>query len=376
MTRFGFLSTYPPTRCGLATFTESLAAALRGHPDSLIVRALDGPAPRQRPIVGASALVVDDLIAGDRASIARSARTLNSCDIVVVQHEYGIYGGPDGDEVLRVLSAVAVPTIVVLHTVLPAPTPHQREVLERVCSRSSAVVVMTEAARSILAGGYTVDMARVRVIPHGVSARVEAPVRDEHAVQQVLTWGLIGPGKGLEWSIRAMARLGDLPGQRRYTVVGQTHPKVLASSGDGYRDSLTELVAELGLQDTVTLDAQYYDAARLAATVAAADVVVLPYDSRVQVTSGVLVEAVAAGIPVVATAFPHAVELLSAGAGIVVPHEDPTAIARALRRILGDAEVAERMRAASSTVARGLTWVEVAEQYSALAARVVRTRAA
>lgn len=378
MTRFGFLSTYPPTRCGLATFTEALAGAVGdvGQVPSRIVRVLDAPEPPHRVIAGAPSAVVDDLVGGDHRSIARVSRTLNACDVAVVQHEYGIYGGEDGDEVLAVLGALTVPSIVVLHTVLPSPTEHQQEVLERVCSLASAVVVMTEAAHSILAATYLAPMERVSVIPHGVAIRAAAPVHHDNAVKQVLTWGLIGPGKGLEWAIRAMAELRGLTPMPHYTIVGQTHPKVLAHDGDVYRERLTRLVAELGLEDAVTLDAEYYDLPRLAATVAAADVVVLPYDSRVQVTSGVLVEAIAAGIPVVATEFPHAVELLAGGAGIAVRHEDPSAIADALRTVLGQSAVADRMSAAAALTSHSLTWTEVAGEYRLLAGRLLGVRAA
>jgi glycosyltransferase involved in cell wall biosynthesis len=377
MTRFGFLSTYPPTRCGLATFTESLVTALAaGHPTPRIVRALDAGDPPLPVLVGAHGTVVDELVTGDAASIVRAARALNACDVAVVQHEYGIYGGPDGDEVLQVLAALSVPSIVVLHTVLPEPTAHQRLVLEQVCALATAVVVMTESAGAILTAGYAVDMRRVSLIPHGVSVRAAGPVHHENPVKQVLTWGLIGPGKGLEWSIRAMAELTDLDPRPRYTVVGQTHPKVLAHAGEAYRDSLTALVRDLGLVDSVSLDARYYDAGRLASTLAAADVVVLPYDSRVQVTSGVLTEAIAAGIPVIATAFPHAVELLRAGAGIVVPHENPEAIADALRTVLGRQDVADRMRTAAALGTHSLTWREVADQYGLLAGRLLTARAA
>jgi glycosyltransferase involved in cell wall biosynthesis len=379
MTRFGFLSTYPPTRCGLATFTQSLAGAIAagGRSDARIVRVLDAPAPRQPMIIGTEPLIVADLVAGNRASIARTIAALNAVDVAVIQHEYGIYGGDDGDDVLAVASALLVPNITVLHTVLPMPTAHQKEVLESVCRLASAVVVMTEAAHSILAAGYAVDLGKVTVIPHGVALLADAPVHHDAPVKQILTWGLIGPGKGLEWSIRAMAQLADLTPAPRYTVVGQTHPKVLAHAGESYRNALTALIDELGLAGTVTLDDEYYDAERLMAAVSAADAVVLPYDSRVQVTSGVLVEAIAAGVPVVATAFPHAIELLADGAGIVVPHEDPSAIASALRTVLFETDAAERRRAAVAAVrAKSRTWSSVASEYLLLADRLLTAEAA
>ena len=213
------------------------------------------------------------------------------------------------------MHAVRVPIIAVLHTVLAHPTAGQRSVLERVGALATSLVVMTETARTLLLRHYAVPSSKVVLIPHGIHEARVAPPQHERG-RNVLTWGLIGPGKGIEWGIRAMGHLKDPTA--RYTVLGQTHPKVLAFEGERYRDHLRAVIDELDLADTVTLDDRYLDADGLALAVAAADVVLLPYDSREQVTSGVLVEALAAGLPVVATAFPHAVELLDRGPGIVV----------------------------------------------------------
>ena len=151
----------------------------------------------------------------------------------------------------------------------------------------------------------------------------------------ILSWGLLGPGKGIEWGIRALAESPGIEPRPRYVIAGQTHPKVLLDSGEAYRESLLELARTLGVAEDVESDGRYRDADELAELVAEADAVLLPYDSREQTTSGVLVEAVAAGKPVIATRFPHAVELLAGGAGILVDHESPSGIAVALATILG-----------------------------------------
>jgi glycosyltransferase involved in cell wall biosynthesis len=367
VTHYGFLSTYPPTRCGLATFTEALAGALTvDSPDTAaIVRVLEAPDDAQPRGIRASVRVAADLVARDRRSMADAVASLDECDVAVVQHEYGIYGGQDGDEILDVLAAVTTPTIVVLHTVLPAPTSHQRLVLERVCALATSVVVMTSGARDILTEHYAVDAADVHVIPHGV-ANLALEAGGPHLRKRILTWGLISPGKGIEWGIRAIAQLGDLDHEVEYVVAGQTHPKVLAHAGESYRTGLTDLIGELGIQSSVHLDGRYLDAGELALLVASADVVLLPYDSRDQATSGVLAEAVAAGIPVVATGFPHAVELLAGGAGIVVAHEDPQSMASALRAILTADDVARRMREVALRAASKTSWPAVADRYRLL----------
>lgn len=377
MTHFGFLSTFPPTRCGLATFTESLSDALvrDGDEDGTIVRALEHPEARARRRPRARSRVRTDLIADDRLSTMRSIMALNACDIAIVQHEYGIYGGDDGDQVVDVLAGVKVPTIVVLHTVLVSPTPHQRQVLTEVCRLASSVVVMTAHARDNLAVHYAVDLARVHVIPHGVK-HVRLSESAPHTGRRVLTWGLLSPGKGVEWGIRALAQLTDLTPPVQYVVAGQTHPKVLAQAGERYRDSLAQLARELDVEPSVRIDGHYLGQKQLAALIASADVVLLPYDSVDQATSGVLAEAVAAGVPVVATAFPHAVELLSGGAGTVVAHRDPEAIAGALREILTGSAVADRMREAALRETNETTWTAVADRYRTLSAGLLAAQAA
>jgi glycosyltransferase involved in cell wall biosynthesis len=192
----------------------------------------------------------------------------------------------------------------------------------------------------------------------------------------VLTWGLISPGKGLEWGIRAIAELGELASPVEYVIAGQTHPKVLALEGERYREALQRLIADLGLDDTITMDDRYLDAAQLADLVTTADVVLLPYDSRDQATSGVLVEAIAAGVPVVATGFPHAVELLGGGAGLIARHGDPESMAAAIRSIVETEETARRMHEAALRDAHDSSWPVVGERYRELADRIAEARAA
>lgn len=367
MTGFSFLSTYPPTRCGLATFTESLATAIvgPGDPDARVVRMMDELAQPATPAIGTRTSIVRELSSVGTASddaVRDAAASLSCADVAIIQHEYGIFGGPDGSDVVRVMELLTVPSVVVLHTVLDAPTADQRSVLDQVLLLAGVVVVMTTTARQRLHDHYTADMRKVSVIPHGVRAWTTdpGPVR---GVRSILTWGLIGPGKGIEHAIRAMAALAVTDAGARYIVAGQTHPKVVARDGEAYRDSLHDMVAELGLEDRVRIVGGYLDAAQLAVLVGSADVILLPYDSRDQVTSGVLVEAIAAGKPVVATAFPHALELLDEGTGIVVPHENPGAIADAVHAVLAWPRPFHRAR----SIPTGTSWADIAPRYDGLA---------
>lgn len=380
-TRFGFVSTFPPTQCGLATFTTSLRDALLtqradcsgGSDDQAwVVRLVEAPTSRS------GGDVVAQLVQGDAASLDNAVSRLDQCDVAIIQHEYGIYGGSDGDEILSLLAALRAPSIVVLHTVLTAPSPHQREVLEAVARLADAVVTMTATARNRLANLYDVDMRKVSVIPHG--APDLEPSNTAPAVRTspftVLTWGLIGPGKGIEWGIEAMGLLRaqepTLDPAPCYVVAGQTHPKVALHEGEAYRARLQSLVRQLGLGQVVHFDSHYRDAHSLAGLVRSADVVLLPYDSTDQVTSGVLIEAVAAGKPVVATAFPHAVELLGGGAGAVVRHRDPASIADALRTIITNPAVAADMARAAASAGPQLRWSAIAGSYRALARQLLK----
>ena len=357
---FGILSTYPPTACGLATFSAALANGLTANgADVSVVRVSDGPPSASNPVIG-------ELVNGSPASVAACAELLNLSDVAVIQHEYGIYGGVDGDEVVDIIEGLRVPSIVIAHTILKDPTPHQRSVLEAVAALADQVVVMSEAAAQRLCRDFDVDRRKVTTVPHGATIPTNATVM-RGGRPTLLTWGLLGPGKGIERVIEAMGSLNDLPGRPRYLVAGRTHPKVLAADGEAYRDARTEQARRSGVADSVCFDAGYRSVSTLTALVQSAAVVVLPYDSTDQVTSGVLVDAIASGRPVVATAFPHAVELLDSGAGIVVGHDDPDALASALRRILTQPRLAGAMAAEARRLAPEMAWPVVAGAYLKLA---------
>ena len=370
-TRFGFVSTFPPTQCGLATFTESLREALVAATgdEGSVIRLVEGGAPRPADHV------VAQWVAGDPSSMRTASDQLNNCDVAIIQHEYGVYGGHDGDEVLALLDSLEIPSIVVLHTVLSAPTPHQRDVLEAVVAKAAAVVTMTHAAHERLADGYAVDLASVRIIAHGAREIPPKSVRSAPLFRSgrstILTWGLLGPGKGIEWGIEAMALLRDVAPMPEYLIAGQTHPKVLAHEGEDYRDGLHRRVRTLGLSDAVTFDGRYRDSESLPDMIRAADVVLLPYDSTEQVTSGVLIEAVAAGKPVVATEFPHARELLAGGAGLVVPIAIRSRSPRRCAPSSRDEMLPPRCRRAARRQRRSCSWSAVAEQYRELAEQLI-----
>jgi glycosyltransferase involved in cell wall biosynthesis len=369
---FGILSSYPPTACGLATFTAALARGLAAHDTEVGVVRVVEPGTQNPP----ADRVIGEVVNGSRRSLSAGSDVLNQCDVAVVQHEYGLYGGDDGDEVLEILGGLHVPSIVIAHTILTNPTSHQRSVLNDVAGLADRVVVMTEAARARLCRGFDVDPSKVTTIAHGAAIPTQQALADQNNRPLMLTWGLIGPGKGIERAIEAMRTLHDLPMRPRYLVAGQTHPKVLAAHGEAYRQDRMDQAERYGIASSVSFDADYRDVPSLTALIQSSKVVVLPYDSKDQVTSGVLVDAIAAGRPVVATAFPHAVELLSSGAGIVVDHDDSDAMACALKKVLTRPELAADMAAEAARLAPGLAWSVVADEYLTVGNRLLTERLA
>ena len=366
--RVGFLSSAPPTPCGLATFTTALGLAMQRQEFEVgIVRVLDA----EEAPVGGDLPVWSELVAHHSKTRTHAIDALNSCDVVMMQHEYGLYGGQDGSDVLRVLEGLRVPAVSILHTVLASPTRHQRDVLNEVIRRSRHVVVMSAYAETTLRSANFIGATPLSVIPHGARRSTALSTRAVHERPVLLSWGLLGPGKGIEWAIDALGMLKDLSPVPRYVVAGRTHPKVLAREGDAYRDSLVRRVQANGVEHMVSFDDSYRDLASLQTLIEDADVVLLPYDSKNQATSGVLVDAVAAGRPVIATAFPHALELLSDGAGLIVPQRDPSALSAAIRRVLVDPDLAERMALAARDAAPELSWDVVGEQFAVLAQRYV-----
>jgi glycosyltransferase involved in cell wall biosynthesis len=310
--------------------------------------------------------VVAHLVNGSASSVAGAVHKLNDYDVVIVQHEYGIFGGPDGVEVVDLVESLRVPTIVVFHTVLETPTTRQREILERLIRAADAMVTMTKTAQRRLVDLYGADPRAVRTIPHGaIDHHKRAGGRGTGARPLVLTWGLLGPGKGIEWAIEALPGLRDL--NPRYLVLGATHPRILAREGEAYRNRLSGRARDLDVADLLELDSSYLPAGELFDVVASADLVLLPYDSREQVTSGVLIEAVAAARPIVSTAFPHAVEMLAQGAGLLVPQRDPAALGTAVRQVLSEPGLARTMSARAALQAPALFWDAVADRYRELA---------
>jgi glycosyltransferase involved in cell wall biosynthesis len=296
----------------------------------------------------------------------------NGFDLLWIQHEFGIFGPDDGREIVELCSRSPLPIATTLHTVAAAPTPRQREIIENLGTASELLVVMSEQAATRLLDGYDVSADKVHVVPHGarvMPSRLSAV--DPGRRPTVVNWGLVGPGKGLEWGIRAMARLQHLDPPPQLVIRGTTHPNVKRRDGEQYRDQLVDLVRSLDLEGSVTIVDGYMSPSELDRLVRSADLALLPYDNAEQVTSGVLVDVIAAGLPVVATSFPHAVELLATGAGLVVPQRDEVAMASAIERLLTRPDELRAAAEEARRVGQRHAWPRVAAAYESLARSVV-----
>ena len=361
---FILVSTYPPTECGLATYTANLRGALQGSGAFVrVIRMLDS----RESSLTANREVVAVWRRNDSHGLDAAISATCDCDVVIIQHDFGIYPGKDGEDLLDFVNGCDRPIVTVLHTVLEDPSPNQARIVEGLARRSGRLVIHTAAARDRLLAVYDLDPELVHVIPHGAAPNITGERSIVAAEPLMLTWGLLGPGKGIEYGIEAVAILRDQGLDVRYVVAGATHPNVYANDGERYREQLYELARERGVADLVVFDGAYRDWASLQAIVRSASIVLLPYDSKAQVTSGVLVEALAAGKPVVATAFSHAIELTRTGAVAVIDRGSADSCARIIARIVTDSGLRTMMENAARIEGARYDWSAVARRYTVLA---------
>ena len=370
MARLAFVSTYPPRRCGIATFTADLGRAIGSH---------EIVALRRPDEVGGTDQRLHHAIRTDvRADFARIARSLGDCGVeaVSLQHEYGIWGPDDGAGVLDFLAALRVPAVTTLHTVLRRPTPAQHHIMRGILDSSAAVVVMSNAAATILDERYAADPTRVEVIAHGVP---DLPLVEPDSVKPglglrgkdvLLSFGLVGPSKGYESVIEAMPAVVRAVPDARYVILGATHPELLRSEGERYRTRLQDLAAERGMTEHVVFVDRYVGQAELSRWLEAADVFVTPYPNLEQIVSGTLSYAMAAGKASVSTAYLYASEILADGRGRLLSEATPAAMSGALIELLQDHDLRRAMAQRAYDHGRSMVWSRVAARYARLFARL------
>jgi polysaccharide biosynthesis protein PslF len=372
-----FLGSFPPRECGIATFMKDVVDsfdATFGTRSAVV--AIDEPGGEDRIYPDR---VVARLVQRDHASYARIASFVNAdpCDALNIQHEYGLFGGDDGEWIVELIAGIRKPVVTSLHTVLPDPSPDHLRVARAICATSSAVVVLSETGRDILVERYGVDPGKIRVIPHGVP---DVPLRDTAAAKQRLgfagrmtisTFGLISRGKGLEYAIESMGAVAQQHPEALYLILGQTHPVVRRNEGESYRRELEATIAANGLADHVKLVDKYLDFDELIAYLSASDIYLTPYLNPVQIVSGTLAYAVGCGKAIVSTPYLYAKELLANGRGFTVPFRDASAIATTLVALLDEPELRETTERRAYKFGRQMTWPNVAHGYGELFAELL-----
>ncbi len=361
------IGNFLPRKCGLATFTTDVYTAMRAQfPDVTVdVYAMDDhPGRYAYPPEVVYAIPQDD-----RIGYAAAARAIEAsgAQAIWVQHEYGIYGGPAGDYLLALLDRTTLPVIVTLHTVLEAPNPDERRVMEGLLQRAAKIIVMAERGREILQRVYGANQKQIVMIPHGVPDRamVEPDTMKERfgwtdrAV--VLTFGLLAPNKGIETLIEAMPALVSRHPNLLYVVLGATHPNLVAHEGEAYRERLKAQAIDAGVGDNVVFIDEFVEYDALIDYLQAADIYATPYTNPAQITSGTLSYAIGVGKAVVSTPYVHATEILADGHGVLVDFRDSAAFTREIDRLLSNTRDRQRLSARAYARGRTMTWPRLAE---------------
>ncbi len=367
--RIAFVGGFEPRRCGIATFTHDLCEAVAEA--APLAQCFAGAVNDRPEGYKYPPRVRFEILETDLDSYRRAADFLNfnNTEVLCVQHEFGIYGGPAGSHVLALLKEVRMPVVTTLHTVLQQPDPAQRQVMEELVRRSERLVVMARKGAEILQESYGVPTGNVDVIPHGIP---EIPFADPDIYKArfgvdgcsvLLTFGLLGPGKGIEHAIGALPEIVRRHPDTVYLVLGATHPHLVAREGESYRLRLERLAENLGVREHVVFYNRFVSDEELSEFIGAADIYLTPYPNEAQITSGTLAYVFGAGNAVVSTPYWHARELLADGRGILVPFRDPQAIAEGVCAFLDDPERLARTRREAYQFGRETIWPAVARRY-------------
>jgi glycosyltransferase involved in cell wall biosynthesis len=370
-----FLSTYPPRECGLATFTQDLVMQL----------SVTKSANRSRIIAVSNAniqyddMVMMELTQNDRKSYTQMALKLNSSNIelLVIEHEYGIYGGQWGEYLLELVESLQIPFVTTLHTVLPEPDEKQRHILNVLGEKGQKIITMANNTVDILKNVYGIDPAKIEVINHGVP-RIPMSSRESLKAENGLegrsiisTFGLLGPGKGLEYGVEAIAKVAKSHKDVLYYILGQTHPTIKKESGEAYRQSLETKVSQLGIEDNVRFVNKYLTKEEIIRYLKLSDIYLTPYLGRDQAVSGTLAYAVGYGRVIVSTPYSYAKEMLSQGRGMLAKFRDSESIAECIGYVLDHPEEKKQMEQKTYETGKTMMWDQVAAQYDELFASVL-----
>ncbi len=375
-----FIGDYLPRQCGIATFTSDLYTSYDSFirdSNAIVVSVNDTKEGYDYP-----SEVRYDFYQHDQDAYRKAAEFLNSkdTDVVCLQHEYGIFGGPAGSYILTLLRNLTMPVVTTFHTILKSPNEEQLLVLKSIADLSSRVICMSEKGRDFLINIYEVPAEKIDLIPHGIP---DMSFVDPHfykdkfgmeGKQTLLTFGLLSPNKGIENVIRALPKIVEKCPNAVYMVLGATHPHLIRHEGEAYRDSLKKLAADCGVRDNVRFYNQFVELEDLMEYLGAADIYITPYLNPAQITSGTLSYAFGCGKAVVSTPYWHAEELLADGRGVLVPFGDEQAIANEVVNLLVDEPARHAMRKKAYMMGRSMIWEQTIQEYAHSFAKARRER--
>jgi glycosyltransferase involved in cell wall biosynthesis len=374
--RIAVIGNYLPRQCGIATFTTDLCAAISAEYGTARLLALpvnDGEPGYEYPARVRWSLTQDDVKSYEAAA---EFLNFNNIDMVCLQHEYGIFGGPAGSHILHLLRALKMPVVTTLHTVLREPNPDQRMVMAEIAELSDRLIVMSQLSSQFLQESFKVPGSKIDMVPHGVP---DLPFLDPNFYKDrfgvegkavLLTFGLLSPNKGIENVIRALPQILAKHTNVAYIVAGATHPHILRREGDRYREYLQALAKEVGVESKVIFFNRFVSPEEMAEFIGAADIYITPYRHEAQVVSGTLAYALGAGKAIISTPYWHAIELLDDRRGALVPFQDPAAIAHKTIELLDTPAIRHAMRKRAYLFAREMVWKRVAQGYMESFARV------
>ncbi len=380
--RIAVIGNYLPRHCGIATFTTDLCEAIAAEYGTARLLAL--PVNDTEQGYDYPARVRWSLAQDEVASYQEAAQFLNfhNIDMVCLQHEYGIFGGPAGSHILHLLRGLKMPVVTTLHTVLREPDADQLMVMEEIAELSDRLIVMSQLSSQFLQEIFKVPGSKIDMVPHGVP---DLPFLDPNFYKDrfgvegkavLLTFGLLSPNKGIENVIQAMPQILSKHENVVYLVAGATHPHILRREGDKYRASLQALAKEVGVESQVIFHDRFASPEEMAEFIGAADIYITPYRHEAQVVSGTLAYALGAGKAIISTPYWHAIELLDDRRGALVPFQDPDAIAKKTIELLATPALRHAMRKRAYLFARDMVWKKAAQGYMASFARVRSDRAA
>ena len=375
-TKIAFLSTYPPRECGLATFTQDLVTALDG---------IGGIDTKIIAVTNEESCIYDNKVFAkigqhEQADYIKTARILNDSDIdlLVIEHEFGIFGGEHGTYINDLIDNLKIPMITTFHTVLPEPNPEQQSIINALGKKSKKVITMARNTKPLLKSVYGIDSEKIEVIHHGVpkrafQSRESLKTKYGYENRQIIsTFGLIGPSKGIEYGVEAISQIAMDYKDILYLIVGQTHP-ALKDEGKAYRNKLEELVENLGIRDNVIFINKYLSKDEIVEYLQLSDIYMTPYLGKDQAVSGTMAYAVGYGKAIVSTPYLYAKEMLSGGRGLLAEFSNSDSLAENIKAILKNPDKKAKMERDTLSLGRTMYWDKVAHCYNEVFSNILKS---